>query len=262
MWLNFLNASIYYASLPTRAAIYPKGPKIEKNQSRLKLSISIENSISLEIFNPGPSELPTKTRVLVGGSLEIFNLDWKFQSRRAILNFFNLWALRVQESPGPKSQKNLKKVSFLGSAKKSPKIPQKVQTCPKKSEKGTFWAFFGFLNHSRLHLAAPDFSIIGCPKPQKFAEMRIWHFSHKTSSDKLGGLWGELWWVVVHSKWSTKMPRNFRPIFRPFFALTAARLIKMFREGRTWAIAVRRGSYQSLFLLNSGHFPPPPPQKN
>ena len=23
--------------------------------------------------------------------------------------------------------------------------------------------------------------------------------------------------------------------------------------GRTWAIAVRRGSYKSLFLLNSGH---------
>ena len=47
----------------------PKGPKIEKNQSRLKISISIEN------FNPGPSEFPTKTRGLVGGSLEIFNLD-------------------------------------------------------------------------------------------------------------------------------------------------------------------------------------------
>ena len=27
-----------------------------------------------------------------------------------------------------------------------------------------------------------------------------------------------------------------------------------FREGRTWAIAVRRGSYESLFLLNSGRF--------
>ena len=27
------------------------------------------------------------------------------------------------------------------------------------------------------------------------------------------------------------------------------------RKGRTWAIAVRRGSYKSLFLLNSGHFP-------
>ena len=28
-----------------------------------------------------------------------------------------------------------------------------------------------------------------------------------------------------------------------------------FRKGRTWAIAVRRGSYKSLFLLNSGRFP-------
>ena len=62
----------------------PKGPKIEKNQS-----------LSIEIFNPGPSEFPTKkNRGLVGGSLDNFNLDWKFQSRRAILNFFNLWALR------------------------------------------------------------------------------------------------------------------------------------------------------------------------
>ena len=27
------------------------------------------------------------------------------------------------------------------------------------------------------------------------------------------------------------------------------------REGRTWAIAVRRGSYESLILPNSGLFP-------
>ena len=27
------------------------------------------------------------------------------------------------------------------------------------------------------------------------------------------------------------------------------------RKGRTWAIAVRRGSYKSLFSLNSGRFP-------
>ena len=26
------------------------------------------------------------------------------------------------------------------------------------------------------------------------------------------------------------------------------------RRGRTWAIAVRKGSYKSLFLLNSGRF--------
>ena len=38
-------------------------------QSRLKISIS------LEIFNPRPSEFPTKDRGLVGGSLENFNLD-------------------------------------------------------------------------------------------------------------------------------------------------------------------------------------------
>ena len=27
------------------------------------------------------------------------------------------------------------------------------------------------------------------------------------------------------------------------------------RKGRTWAIAVRMGSYKSLVLLDSGHFP-------
>ena len=50
-------------------------------QSRLKISIA------LEMFNPGPSEFPTKSRGLVGGSLENFNVDWRFQSLRAILNF-------------------------------------------------------------------------------------------------------------------------------------------------------------------------------
>ena len=36
-----------------------------------------------------PSEFPTEN----SGSLEIFNLAWKFQSRRGILKMFNLWAL-------------------------------------------------------------------------------------------------------------------------------------------------------------------------
>ena len=42
-------------------------------------------------------------------------------------------------------------------------------------------------------------------------------------------------------------------IFREFSAYFTgfSRVLK----GRTWAIAVRRGSYKSLFLLNSGHFP-------
>ena len=51
----------------------PKGPKIEKNQSRLKISISIE------IFNLGPSEFPTKigvwwvARLKISISIENFN---------------------------------------------------------------------------------------------------------------------------------------------------------------------------------------------
>ena len=71
---------------------FPKGPKIEKIQSHLKISISIE-SFNLDLQNS-----PQKKSGLVGGSLELFNLAWKFQSRRAILNFFNLWALSIPPS--------------------------------------------------------------------------------------------------------------------------------------------------------------------
>ena len=78
----------------------PRGPRDRKKitpdrkfQSRLKFSISLEN------FNPGASEFPTKNRGLAAGALENFNPAWNFQSRRAILNFFNLWALRVWGGP-------------------------------------------------------------------------------------------------------------------------------------------------------------------
>ena len=77
-----------------RRASAPKGPKIEKIQSRLKISISLENFNLDWTFQSWPSEFPTKNRGLLGVEIEMFNLDWKFQSRRAILNFFNLWALR------------------------------------------------------------------------------------------------------------------------------------------------------------------------
>ena len=64
----------------------PEGPKIDHFQSRLKNPISLE--ISILTFR-----IPTKERSVVGGSLEIFNLASKFQSRRAILKCFNLCAL-------------------------------------------------------------------------------------------------------------------------------------------------------------------------
>ena len=56
---------------------FPKGPKIEKNQSRLKISIPPENFNLDWKFQSWPSEFPTENRGLLGGSLEIFNLDWK-----------------------------------------------------------------------------------------------------------------------------------------------------------------------------------------
>ena len=84
---------------PATKLMNPKGPKIAKIQSRLKISISLENFSLDSKFQSWPSEFPTKNRVLLGVEIEIFNLDWKFQSRRAILNFFNLWALREFSSP-------------------------------------------------------------------------------------------------------------------------------------------------------------------
>ena len=49
-------------------------------QSRMKISILTFRT-------------PSKNRGLVGGSLEMFNLAWEFQSRRRSWFFFNLWAL-------------------------------------------------------------------------------------------------------------------------------------------------------------------------
>ena len=76
-----------------------------------------------------PSEFPTKTKGLVGSSLEIFNLAWKchsFQSRLkisilcSILKFFKIWALWVRARNRKKSQKGL-----LGGLQKSPKNTRK-----------------------------------------------------------------------------------------------------------------------------------------
>ena len=40
----------------------------------------------------------------------------------------------------------------------------------------------------------------GPQKPQKLAEMKLQIFSHKTWSEKLGGILGEELWVVLYSK--------------------------------------------------------------
>ena len=68
--------------------------KIENFQSRLKFLISnwnFQSRLKIPILT---FRISRKNRGLAGGSLENFNLDWKFQSRRAILNFFNLWTSR------------------------------------------------------------------------------------------------------------------------------------------------------------------------
>ena len=67
-----------------------QGPRIEKNQSRLKFSISLENFNLDWTFQSRPSEFPTKigvwwvARLKFTISLEIFK----------ILIIFSLWALR------------------------------------------------------------------------------------------------------------------------------------------------------------------------
>ena len=46
----------------------------------------------------------------------------------------------------------------------------------------------------------------------------------------------------------------FAPNAAEYWARNGILKQKLFGEGRTRAIAVRRGSYKSLFLLNSGRF--------
>ena len=73
-----------FADLLLRHTDFPKGPKIEKIQSRLEFSILLEIFNLAWNFQSRPSEFPTNNRGLVGGALEIFNLAWKFQD----LEFF------------------------------------------------------------------------------------------------------------------------------------------------------------------------------
>ena len=98
----------------------PRGPESWKNpislerlkisSFRLKLSISLENFNLAWNFQSWPWEIPTKknrglgwvARLKCSISLENvirFNLAWKFQSRRAILKFFKIWALWVRGKP-------------------------------------------------------------------------------------------------------------------------------------------------------------------
>ena len=59
--------------------------------------------------------------------------------------------------------------------------------------------------------------------PQKLGEMKFYNFSHKTWSDKLGGILGEDLRVILYNKWSTKM-------CRPISPNSSARVIKICRR--------------------------------
>ena len=55
-------------------------------------------------------------------------------------------------------------------------------------------------------------------------------------------------WLLNQER-NTWVTRSGRMSWRIFFANFDPKYL-----GRSWAIAVRRGAYESLFLLNSGHF--------
>ena len=54
---------------------------------------------------------------------------------------------------------------------------------------------------------------------------RRWNFEISFASDKLRGILGQVFCVILHSEQSTKMPPKFRPKFRPIFR-PASRLPK------------------------------------
>ena len=75
----------------------PQKPKdLKKFNLAWNFQSGLKTSISLEIFNLDLQNSPTTKKGFRRWlASKMFNLAWNFQSRRAILNFFNLWALRV-----------------------------------------------------------------------------------------------------------------------------------------------------------------------
>ena len=70
----------YHEIPPSKWESHPKGPTIEKIQSRSKFSISIEIFNLARNFQSRRLDFPTKNRAAVGGALENFILARNFQS--------------------------------------------------------------------------------------------------------------------------------------------------------------------------------------
>ena len=65
---------------------------------------------------------------------------------------------------------------------------------------GIYQGFFGGILRWQkfcLQLDLAPTTFIAAPNPQKLAEMKLHIFSHKTWSDKLGGISGEDLWVIL-----------------------------------------------------------------
>ena len=82
---------------------------------------------------------------------------------------------------------------------------------------------------------------IGCPKPQKLAEMKFWDFTHKsrdkTWSEKLGGVWGE---ILVGRSAQQMKHENIQKISSKMSLNSSPRLVGVSRGSasrgnRTWS---------------------------
>ena len=131
----------------------PKGPNLEKFQvfawnfqSRLKFSISLEN-FNLDLQN-SPQKIGVcgwlarnfQSRLKISRSWNFSRfglLGGPFLTTRATI-YRSFRALRAQ------NRKKVSKRVFLGSAKKSPKVPEKLKKYPQKVQFWVFWDFFGF----------------------------------------------------------------------------------------------------------------------
>ena len=78
----------------------------------------------------------------------------------------------LQESPGPKSQESLEK--SWGSAKRSPKIPEKVENTPKSPNLGLFRVFFDFFGYFRR---------LFCGPPKRLFSRLFWDFGPGAPGD-------------------------------------------------------------------------------
>ena len=97
---------------------------------------------------------------------------------------------------GPEIPKKSRKESFWGSAKKSPKIPEKVEKYPKNTKFGLFRVFFDFLGYFRGHFCRP---------PKRLFSRLFWDFGPEGPGDSCKWSLESQTWVlkqIQESHWN------------------------------------------------------------